>query len=228
MLARTDIRELLQRHPLFVAFDDARFEQVAVAAQPVRLDPQQVLFQRGERARAFYVVVEGQVKLFLESPRGDEKIIALVNPGQAFAEAVMFMQAPMYPVSAGATEPTLLISVPNADFLAALKDDTATCLRLLGAFSQRLMAQVQEIESLTLESAGNRLIRHLVRRAVRDPDGRLRVHFDETRQMLASQLSIKPETLSRLTRALTDAGLIEADGRDIIIRDIDALVRHEM
>jgi len=228
MLARTDIRELLQRHPLFVAFDDARFEQVAAAAQPVRLDPQQVLFQRGERARAFYVVVEGQVRLFLESPRGDEKIIALVNPGQAFAEAVMFMQAPMYPVSAGATEPTLLLSVPNADFLAALKDDTATCLRLLGAFSQRLMAQVQEIESLTLESAGNRLIRHLVRRAVRDPDGRLRVHFDETRQMLASQLSIKPETLSRLTRALTDAGLIEADGRDIIIRDIDALVRHEM
>ena len=163
----------------------------------------------------------------MESPRGDEKILALVNPGQSFAEAVMFMQAPMYPVSAGATEPTTLIAVPSADFLAALKDDTATCLRMLGALSQRLMAQVQEIESLTLESAGNRLIRHLVRRAVRDADGRLRVHFDETRQMLASQLSIKPETLSRLTRALTDAGLIAADGRDIIILDLDALVRHE-
>jgi len=227
MLARTDLRELLQRHPLFVAFDDLRFEQVAAAAQPVRLDPQQVLFQRGERARTFYVVVEGQVKLFMESPRGDEKILALVNPGQSFAEAVMFMQAPMYPVSAGATEATTLIAVPSADFLAALKDDTPTCLRMLGALSQRLMAQVQEIESLTLESAGNRLIRHLVRRAVRDADGRLRVHFDETRQMLASQLSIKPETLSRLTRALTDAGLIEAEGRDIIILDLDALVRHE-
>jgi CRP-like cAMP-binding protein len=228
MLARTDIRELLQRHPLFVAFDDARFDQVAAAAQSVRLDTQQVLFQRAERARAFYVVVEGQVKLFMESPRGDEKILALVNPGQSFAEAVMFMQAPMYPVSAGATEPTTLISVPSADFLSALKGDTATSLRMLGALSQRLMAQVQEIESLTLESAGNRLIRHLVRRAVRDADGRLRVHFDETRQMLASQLSIKPETLSRLTRALTDAGLIEPDGRDIIITDLDALVRHEM
>jgi len=63
---------------------------------------------------------------------------------------------------------------------------------------------------------------------VRDGDGRLRVHFDETRQMLASQLSVKPETLSRLTRALTDAGLIEADGRDIVIHDLDQLIRHEM
>jgi CRP-like cAMP-binding protein len=63
---------------------------------------------------------------------------------------------------------------------------------------------------------------------VRDSEGQVRVHFDETRQMLASQLSIKPETLSRLTRVLADAGLIEADGRDIIIPDMDALIRHEM
>ena len=228
MLVRTDIREMLQSHPLFVAFDDARFEQIAAAATVVKLDPQQVLFQRGERARAFYVVVEGQVKLFLQSRGGDEKILALVNAGQAFAEAVMFMEGPMYPVSAGATEATTLISVPNADFLAALKGDTGTCLRLLGAFSQRLHAQVQEIEELTLESAGNRLIRHLARRAVRDPAGTLRVHFEETRQMLASQLAIKPETLSRLTRSLTDAGLIESDGRDIVIRDLEKLIQHEM
>jgi CRP-like cAMP-binding protein len=151
-----------------------------------------------------------------------------VNPGQAFAEVVMFMEGPMYPVSAGATEATTLISIPNVDFLAALKGDTGTCLRLLGSLSQRLHAQVQEIEELTLESAGNRLIRHLARRAVRDPGGTLRVHFEETRQMLASQLAIKPETLSRLTRSLTDAGLIESDGRDIVIRDLEKLIQHEM
>jgi DNA-binding transcriptional regulator YhcF (GntR family) len=46
--------------------------------------------------------------------------------------------------------------------------------------------------------------------------------------MLASQLAIKPETLSRLTRALTDAGLIESDGRDVVIRDLEKLIRHEM
>ena len=228
MLARIEIPELLHNHPLFVAFDDTRFQRITAAAQLVRLEPQQVLFQRGDRARAFFIVAEGQVRLFLQSRGGDEKILALVNPGQSFAEAVMFMQGPIYPVSAGATEATTLISIPNADFLAALKDDTGTCLRLLGAFSQRLHAQVQQIEELTLESAGNRLIRHLARRAVRDEDGTLRVHFEETRQMLASQLSIKPETLSRLTRALSDAGLIESDGRDIVIRDLDRLIHHDM
>lgn len=228
MLVKTEMRELLQRNPLFVAFDDGRFEQVAAATQLVRLDPQQVLFTRGDRARHFYVVLEGQIKLFMQSRGGDEKILALVSPGQAFAEAVMFMQGPIYPVSAGATEPTTLAAVPNTDYLAALSGDIGTCLRLLGVFSQRLHAQIQEIEELTLESAGNRLIRHLARRAVRDPGGTLRVHFDETRQMLAAQLAIKPETLSRLTRALADEGLISADGRDIVIPDLERLIRHEM
>lgn len=228
MLARTEILELLQRHPLFAAFDDERFEQIASGAQVVRLDPQQVLFQRGDRASAFYIVTEGQVRLFLESRGGEEKMLAFMGPGQVFAEAVMFMEGPTYPVSAGATEPTALVSILNKDFLAALKDDTRTCLRLLAGLSQRLHAQIQEIEELTLESAGNRLIRHLARRAVRDSSGGLRVHFDETRQMLASQLAIKPETLSRLTRTLSEAGLIESDGRDIMIPDLEQLVRHEM
>ncbi len=228
MLARTEILELLQRHPLFAAFDDERFEQIASGAQVVRLDPQQVLFQRGDRASAFYIVTEGQVRLFLESRGGEEKMLAFMGPGQVFAEAVMFMEGPTDPVSAGATEPTALVSILNKDFLAALKDDTRTCLRLLAGLSQRLHAQIQEIEELTLESAGNRLIRHLARRAVRDSSGGLRVHFDETRQMLASQLAIKPETLSRLTRTLTAAGLIESDGRDIVIPDLEQLVRHEM
>jgi DNA-binding IclR family transcriptional regulator len=54
------------------------------------------------------------------------------------------------------------------------------------------------------------------------------VHLDETRQMLAAQLGMKPETLSRLTRALSDAGLIESDGRDFVIPDLEQLIRHDM
>lgn len=223
MLMQAATRESLRAHPLFVAFDDGTFERLAAGATLVELDAGQILFQRGDPARAFFIVMSGQVKLFMQSRAGDEKILALEQPGQSFGEAIMFMQGPMYPVSAAATEPSALVSMPMRDYLQALRDDVNTCLRLLGVLSQRLHAHVQEIEELTLESAGNRLVRHLLRRAAPDTGGRQRVHFDETRQMLASQLAIKPETLSRLTRSLTDAGLIELDGRDIVIPDLRRL-----
>ncbi len=223
MLMEAAVLEALRAHPLFVAFDDEAFERLTAAAQLVELDAGQLLFQRGDPARAFYIVMRGQAKLYMQSRAGDEKILALLQPGQSFAEAIMFMQGPVYPVSAAATEPTALVSMPVREYLQALRADVNTCLRLLGVLSQRLHAHVQEIEELTLESAGHRLARHLLRRATPDAQGRARVHFDETRQMLASQLAMKPETLSRLTRSLTEAGLIELDGRDILIPDVSRL-----
>jgi len=219
MLMQASTRDLLRAHSLFVAFDDERFERLTAVAQLLELGAGQLLFQRGDPARAFFIVMSGQIKLFMQSRSGDEKILALEQPGQSFAEAIMFMQGPIYPVSAAATEPTTLVSMPVREYMQALRDDVDTCLRLLGVLSQRLHAHVQEIEELTLESAGNRLVHHLLRRAATDSQGRHRVHLEETRQMLASQLAIKPETLSRLTRSLADAGLIELDGRDIVIPD---------
>ena len=223
MLMQADVLELLRANPLFVAFDEERFDRLAAVAQVVRLEPGQILFQRGDPARAFFIVASGQVKLFMQSRAGDEKILALEHAGESFAEAIMFMQGPIYPVSAAATEATSLVSMPVREYMSVLEHDTRTCIRMLGVLTQRLHAHVQEIEELTLESAGNRLVRHLLRRVEEDPQGRVRVHFEETRQMLASQLSIKPETLSRLTRSLTEAGLIELDGRDLIIPDLERL-----
>lgn len=228
MLTRTENREMLRSNALFVAFSDEQFERLAAVARLVRLEPGEILFQQGDQASAFFIVLSGQVKLFLQSRSGSEKILALIHPGHSFAEAIMFMQGPVYPVAAGATELTELVAMPSRDYVQALREDTNTCLRLLGVLSQRLHARVQEIEELTLESAGTRLIHHLLRRAEAGASGDLRVHFDETRQMLASQLAIKPETLSRLTRSLSEAGLIRLEGRDIVIPDLERLRAHRM
>lgn len=228
MLMRTDTREVLRAHPLFAAFDEPQFNRIADATQLVHVPAGRLLFQRGDAARAFFVVLEGQVKLFVQSRAGEEKILELMGSGQSFAEAVMFMEGHAYPVSAVATEPATLLAVPSRDYVAALKQSPQTCLRLLARLSQRVHAQVREIEELTLETAGNRLIRHLLRRAAPSPEGGCHVQLEESRQMLASRLAIKPETLSRLLRALSDAGLLDAIGRDIRIRDAERLRAHEM
>jgi len=219
MLMQSELRQLLRANALFAALDEGHFERVADTTQPVYLDAGQVLFQRGDPAHAFFMVASGQVKLFLQSRDGNEKLVELENPGQCFAEAIMFMQGAAYPVSAAATEPTTVLSIPAREFLQALKQDIPACLRMLAVLSQRLHSKIREIEELTLENAGTRLVWHLLRRAASDSSGRLRVHLEESRQMLASQLAIKPETLSRLIRSLSEAGLIEVDGRDVVIVD---------
>ena len=228
MLQRTDNRQMLRGHPLFAAFDEQQFERLVGGAQLVHVKAGEFLFQRGDPARAFFVLIHGQLTLCMQSRAGEEKILAVIRPGKSFAEAVMFMQAPMYPVDARAQEDSALISVPGREFLAALRESPDTCFKLLAIMSQHLQQQVQEIEELSLESACNRLVRHFLRRAEKDTDGRLRIHLDEKKQDLAARLSIKPETLSRLLKSLGEAGLIEADGRDFVIPDLLRLQQHEI
>ena len=222
---KAQYRDAIREQPLFAALDDDQFERIERRTQVVTLDARQLLFQRGEPARNFYLVLEGSVKLALQSRAGDEKIVERLGPGQSFAEALMFMDAPMYPLAAIATDPSLVLAVPNAEYRAVLAESPPTCLRLLAELSRRLHGLVREIEELTLASATNRFVRHVLDLAGSPPPGaaEVTITLPESKQMLASRLAIKPETLSRILRTLNDSGVVTVDGRSIHVPDLDRL-----
>lgn len=208
----------LRHHHLLATLDEQQFAAVGAQSQLLTLDAGQVLFQRGDPARHFYIVLEGQVKLCLESRSGDEKIIALLHGGQAFAEALMFADNPSFPVSAIAVDRTRLVAVPNAPYKAILAASTSTCFRLLADLSLRLHTHVREIEALSFENARNRVVNHLRMLSEAAAAG-VAVELAESKQALASRLGIKPETFSRTLRSLADEGIIAVDGRRIAILD---------
>jgi CRP-like cAMP-binding protein len=222
---KAQYRDAIRGQPLFAALDDDQFERVERRMQLVPLDAHQLLFQRGEPARNFYLVLEGSVKLALQSRAGDEKIVERLGPGQSFAEALMFMDAPMYPLAAIATDASLVLAVPNVEYRAVLAESPPTCLRLMAELSRRLHGLVREIEELTLASATNRFVRHVLDLAGSHPAGAVPVTITlpESKQMLASRLAIKPETLSRILRTLNDSGVVTVDGRSIHVPDLERL-----
>jgi CRP-like cAMP-binding protein len=179
----------------------------------------QLLFDRGQPTQFFFIVVDGQVNLVLYSKAGEEKIVDILGPGNSFAEAVMFMEAPGYPVSAVAAVQSQVARFSSHEYLAILRESPETCLRMLGHLSQRLHMRIREIEYLTLESATHRLVRLLEGRLPPGNNGPLELTLQESRQELASRLSMKPETLSRILRQLSDAGAIRVHGRVLQVPD---------
>jgi CRP-like cAMP-binding protein len=95
---------------------------------------------------------------------------------------------------------------------------------MLGHLSQRLHMRIREIEYLTLESATHRLVRLIEGRLPAGEDGPTEVTLQESRQELASRLSMKPETLSRILRQLSDAGAIDVHGRVLRVPDRSRLL----
>jgi len=203
----------IRAHHLFAGLSPPQLQRLLGSASVEEADAGQLLFDRGQPAMHFYVVVEGQVNLVLYSKTGEEKIVDILGPGQSFAEAVMFMAGPVYPVSAMAATHARIARFSSTEYVAMLRESPETCLRMLGHLSQRLHMRIREIEYLTLESATHRLVRMIEGRLPLDTDGPAEIQLQESRQEIASRLSMKPETLSRILRTLQDSGAISVHGR---------------
>ncbi len=210
----------LRRAPLLSRLAPAQLERVSRQAARVRLDAEQLLFSQGDSATRFYLLLTGQMRLFRLSPEGAEKVIEIVNPGQTFAEALMFLNAPRYPVCASALAPSELIAIDARDFAGMLRESVDTCFLLLGALSQRLRGLIGEIDDLTLHTATSRVARYLA--AKMPPDG-CTLELDVRKGVLASRLSVQPETFSRVIKSLSGQGVIRIQGNQITILDPAAL-----
>jgi CRP-like cAMP-binding protein len=212
------LAELCEHH-LFAGLAPSQMARLLAASHVGSYEAGQLLFDRGQPAQSFFIVIEGQVNLVLYSKTGEEKIVDIIGPGMSFAEALMFREAPRYPVSAVAAVDSTIASFPNRDYMAILRESPETCLRLLGNLSQRLHMRLREIEYLTLESATHRVVRMIESRLPADSHGPAELVLQESRQEIASRLSMKPETLSRILRNLSDAGAIEVQGRTLKVCD---------
>jgi CRP-like cAMP-binding protein len=214
----------LRRSYLFADADDTQLASLCRGMRSAQLQPGDVLFRFGEPATRFYFVRTGQIKLYRVSPDGHERIIDILQAGQTFAEAVMFMGAQArYPVSSEAITEADLYAFDQKSFLDALTDSREICFSMLAGMSRRLHGLVNQIDGLTLQNGTYRLVMYLLEMAPREARPGAELELTTPKATLAARLAIQPETFSRLLGKLRDQGLIEVNGSHIILRDLQGL-----
>ncbi len=208
---------------LFSQFDEKQLERVRAMSHRINLEDGEALFEVGDPARRFFMVTEGQIKLSRLSMNGNEKVIEVVSAGFTFAEALMFLDKPNYPVRAVAIGSTSLLSIDSAAFLKLLRESVDTCFRVMGDMSQRLRQLIKEIDDLTLQNATGRVAGFLCGKYMNQGETRVEFDLDTPKGVLASRLSVKPETFSRILSNFSSQGLVRVKGGHIEILDPDRL-----
>ena len=228
-----DVRQILVRLPLFVELTAQQIDSIAAGAREKRLAKGEMLFHKGDPARGFYVIIFGQVKLAFPSSQGNEKVINILGPQQSFGEAAMFMDRP-YPVFAEALSDTLLLHINRNAVFELLEQDNSFARRMLAGLSARLRALVQDVESYSLRSTTQRVIGFLLKHVDGVPASTAGNHQDivialpTSKQVIASRLSLTPETLSRVFHELSAHKLISVHGKQITVHDVERLRQHDM
>ncbi len=181
------------------------------------LEKDDYLFREGEPAQGFYIIQKGAVNVHRVNSLGKEQVIQIFRAGQSFAEAALAMPSG-YPADARALEPSQVLLVQKAGFLALLKQQPELALRMLASMSAHLRSLVSQLEDLTLKDVETRLANWLIKRcpnpASTEP---VTIELATTKRVLAAELGTVSETFSRTLAEFRRRELLEVQGKSLTV-----------
>ena len=223
-----NIEALLTHIPLFNGLASEEISRIARSTREIHASKGDILFHKGDPCSGFHLLVYGQVKLAFTSHQGNEKVVEILQQGQSFGEAIMFMEKP-YIVFAQALADSLLLHVSKQAVFDELSRDHNLCRKMLAGMAMRLHQLMNDVESYSLHSGKERIIGYLLRElAEEDQKGiNVAVTLPTNKGVIASRLNLTQEHFSRILHELSELGLIVVEGRKIHIPSVANLRKHE-
>ena len=223
-----NVEALLTHIPLFEGLAPEEIARIARASREIHAGNGDILIHKGDPCNGFHLLVYGQVKLAFTSQQGSEKVVEILQQGQTFGEAIMFMDKP-YIVFAQALTDSLLLHVSKQAVFDELARDHNLCRKMLASMAVRLHQLMNDVESYSLHSGKERIIGYLLRE-LPDEDSYgtdVAITLPTNKGVIASRLNLTQEHFSRILHELTDLGLIAVEGRTIHIPSVANLRKHE-
>lgn len=212
---------IISSAPLFSGLSESDIADVAGIVREKDALKGETIFSDGEPSTGFYIVASGSVKIYKLSPDGKEKILHIFGKGQPFAEVAVFSGDP-YPANALALQKSHLLFFQKKEFVDLISKKPGLALSMLGVMASRLRQFSVQIENLTLKDVPARLAGYILY-LIEEQGNRKTVDLDVSKNHLASILGATPETLSRVMARMAQEGLINVDGKTILIIDEQSL-----
>lgn len=214
-------RSLIAALPVFEGSSGEQLDALLNSARSLRYPKDSTIFEQEDEATAFFLLLDGYIRVVKTKADGDQMIARYINAGELFGIAVA-MGLPAYPASAVAAADCVALSWPNG----AWQQLNAACPALGKGAYQTIGARLQETQARVLEmsteQAGQRVahaVLRLARQSGRKTASGIEIDFPITRQDLAEMTGTTLHTVSRLISAWEADGLIVGARQKITVTD---------
>ena len=172
----------------------------------------EIIFLESQEGSNMYFLLSGSVKLYKTNDEGKEAVINFVEPGEFFAEIVLFLKN-RYPVSAIAIKNSQMLSIDSKKMFEIIKKNPDFAMKTIGIFSHRLNYMANAIKNLSIMNTKNKFLNYL--NSIKNDDNTVTLNIPK--QEIALLLGVAPETFSRILKQLVDEHILESDGKRIKI-----------
>jgi len=211
---------LFRKAEIFADLEPAYLDALCRAASVRPYAAGEPILREDEPGDLFFVIIRGQVKVFVDSEHGREVVLTHLQAGDFFGEMALFDNETRS-ASVSALSPSELVVLRRKDFLAVLEEEFPIARRILTTLSARLRRANDMIESLVLLDVGGRLAGYLLRLARESGTPQEEGWYSVSRpthQVIANTIGASRETVTRLLRQFSDRGLIRMRGSTVWIR----------
>jgi CRP-like cAMP-binding protein len=220
-----DAADVVRGNRLFAGLPEKDLAALATAARDASYRAREYVFLEGEPPGSFCLVKRGHVKIVRHAKSGQDVVLELLGPGEAFGGVAVIERRP-YPASAQTTEPTVVTKIPQ-DIIVALADRHPSIVREMALMiGQRLRHAHESVTSLASEPVEARIAGVLLRIAEREgvrAAGGVTLPMQLTRQSLADMTGTTVETAIRVLGRWQRDGVLHDEGGHLMIPDLEVL-----
>lgn len=134
--------------------------EISARLEPMTYEAGSTIFKHGETSNRFYIVVRGEVELFLTLPDGREILTAVLESGQYFGESGLLKNAPRSITARVAKRgDASVMAMEQATFAQLIRDnemtnDAVASLMRQRMTSEQIMTALPDATEMTLSGIG--------------------------------------------------------------------------
>ena len=203
-----------------------QIREVLDQATAQRYDAGVTIFEEGQDAERFYMLLDGYIRVVRMSEQG-ERIIALHIPSGELFGIAQALGKSAYPASAVAAADCIALSWPShfwEDFGAAYQGFASETYKSVGHRIEEMSTRVLELATLQVEQRIANALLRLINQSGRKVENGIEIDFPITRQDLSEMTGTTLHTVSRMLSAWQRQGVIESQRKHITVCDPHRLV----
>ncbi len=218
-------RSLVRALPLFERMSDADLDRMLARATLRRIAVGDSVFEQGQVASDFFLLLHGRLKVTQVTPDGQQIIVRMVNPGDIFG-FTKALQRPDYPATPTAAAESVVICWPNAVWGEFVEQSPHLAVNAMQSIGQRLQEAHTRIREMATEEVERRVahaVLRLIRQAGKKEGTGIRIDFPISRQDIAEMTGTTLHTVSRIFSAWEAKGLVEGGRQKLLVLDAHGL-----
>ncbi|PWL17509.1 Crp/Fnr family transcriptional regulator [Falsochrobactrum shanghaiense] len=216
------IHTLVRKLPVFSGMEAAAFSQLMSQATHRIVPKNSAVFQQGEEARLFYLLIQGRLKVTQVTADGQQIIVRVVNPGDLFGFA-MALGRTDYPGTPSALVDSSVLAWPMemmSGFMARNPVLAVNTMQMIGSRLDAAHSRIREISTEEVEQrVAHAIIRLLGEAGVKEKGG-IRIDFPVSRQDIAELTGTTLHTVSRIISQWQSKGWVEGGRKSLFVRDL--------